>query len=267
MADKIDNTEVTQQTVAGRAQQRDVTWLLGVTLLACESNDSTDLPGITVGFSRYACREKSPLNPAASTKTPKLLGTLSDPLSLSAAGLPWQGSQTTGGRSFPTSNLQQPASSPTLGGRASSALIDGHATLADGHTLLPCLRASLPPFIATLGDGHTVPSENAVTRAPPTKLENLMDTLSSGFGTPFCVKKAKAGLPQGMACLPRGRDLSPACPIPFGLSLTVERFREIVFLVDTPFEIEKGFSPSESATSRKLSRYTFDMFGKGVFIA
>jgi hypothetical protein len=36
-----------------------------------------------------------------------------------------------------------------------------------------------------------------------------------------------------------------------------------VFLVDTPVEIENGFSRSESTTSPKLSRYTFDMFGKG----
>jgi hypothetical protein len=35
----------------------------------------------------------------------------------------------------------------------------------------------------------------------------------------------------------------------------------IVFLVHTPVEIEKGFSPSESTTSPKLSRYTFHMFG------
>jgi hypothetical protein len=41
--------------------------------------------------------------------------------------------------------------------------------------------------------------------------------------------------------------------------LTEERGKVIVFLVDTPVELEKGFSPSESATSQKLSRYTFDM--------
>jgi hypothetical protein len=35
--------------------------------------------------------------------------------------------------------------------------------------------------------------------------------------------------------------------------------QETVFLVDTPVEIENGFSPSESATSPKLSRYTFDI--------
>jgi hypothetical protein len=35
--------------------------------------------------------------------------------------------------------------------------------------------------------------------------------------------------------------------------------QEIVFLVDTPVEIENGFSPSGSTTSPKLSRYTFDM--------
>jgi hypothetical protein len=35
-----------------------------------------------------------------------------------------------------------------------------------------------------------------------------------------------------------------------------DRAKVIVFLVDTHVEIEKGFSPSESATSPKLSRYT-----------
>jgi hypothetical protein len=51
-------------------------------------------------------------------------------------------------------------------------------TLADGHTLLPCLCASLPLFVATLADGHTMPSENAVSRSASTKLPKLMDTLS-----------------------------------------------------------------------------------------
>jgi hypothetical protein len=36
-----------------------------------------------VGFSRHACREKSPANPTASTKPPKHLGTLSDLMSRS----------------------------------------------------------------------------------------------------------------------------------------------------------------------------------------
>jgi hypothetical protein len=36
---------------------------------------------------------------------------------------------------------------------------------------------------------------------------------------------------------------------------------ESVSLVDTRVEIENGFSPSESMTSPKLSRYTFDMSG------
>jgi hypothetical protein len=44
--------------------------------------------------------------------------------------------------------------------------------------------------------------------------------------------------------------------------LRKERAEVIVFLVDTHVEIEKGFSPSESATSQNLSRYTFDMFAK-----
>jgi hypothetical protein len=41
-----------------------------------------------------------------------------------------------------------------------------------------------------------------------------------------------------------------------------ERSKVIVFLVDTPVEIENGFSLSESTTSPNLSRYTFDMFWK-----
>ena len=36
--------------------------------------------------------------------------------------------------------------------------------------------------------------------------------------------------------------------------------QESVFLADTPVGIEKGLSHSESTTSPKLSRYTFDMF-------
>jgi hypothetical protein len=43
------------------------------------------------------------------------------------------------------------------------------------------------------------------------------------------------------------------------------RLKVSVSLVDTPVEIEKGFSHSESTTSQKLSRYTFDMFGKEIF--
>ena len=85
MADKIDNTEAIQETVAGRAQQRDVTSLLRAD------------PGVS--------------------------------------------------------------------------LVTSHSPLAT-------------EFV-TLGDGHTVPSENAVTPAASTKLENLMDTLSRGFERRF----------------------------------------------------------------------------------
>ena len=38
-------------------------------------------------------------------------------------------------------------------------------------------RHSESVTLTTLGDGHTMPSENAVTRAPSTKVAKLMDTL------------------------------------------------------------------------------------------
>jgi hypothetical protein len=38
---------------------------------------------------------------------------------------------------------------------------------------------------ATLGDGHTMPSENPVSRAAPTKVQKLMDTLFTGFQRRF----------------------------------------------------------------------------------
>ena len=148
MRDANHNTEGIQDTVAGRAQQRDVTSLLransgreGCSFRASSlqqpaprttlgdgharpsKNAVTRAPStnveklmgtlfdailrcnvdVTYGagselslsplppplpllpippvFSRHACREKSPANPAASTKTPKLLGTLSSILS------------------------------------------------------------------------------------------------------------------------------------------------------------------------------------------
>jgi hypothetical protein len=37
--------------------------------------------------------------------------------------------------------------------------------------------------VITLVDGHAMPSKNAASRAVSTKVEKLMDTLSSGFAT------------------------------------------------------------------------------------
>jgi|SRR5690348_9267717 len=118
--------------------------------------------------------------------------------------------------------------------------------------------------LTTLGDGHTMPSIFAVTPAASTKVEKLMDTLSAVFGSTFGAGKAKLplALTQEGSAGGRAKDLSADRHIPLRLSQRAKRFRVIVFLVDTPVGIEKGFSPSESTTSRNLSRYTFDMFGE-----
>jgi hypothetical protein len=59
----------------------------------------------------------------------------------------------------------------------------------------------------------------------------------------------------------RGRNDYTAMSMRKGdLLFALGRSEVIVFLVDTPVEQENGFSLSESTTSPKLSRYTFDMF-------
>jgi hypothetical protein len=62
----------------------------------------------------------------------------------------------------------------------------------------------------------------------------------------------RGGLPE--------RDVTSA--LPAHRAKRAGQLKVIVFLVDTPVEIEKGFSLSESTTSPNLSRYTFDMFWK-----
>jgi hypothetical protein len=131
--------------------------------------------------------------------------------------------------------LSQSITLGALGGRASSAQING----------------------------HTVPSENAATPLLPAKVGKLMDTLSRLSSAPINVTSRCNMLLRGA----RTKDLSAGSPTRCGPAQRAERCREIVFLVDTPVEIEKGFSPSESTTSPKLSRYTFDMSGRGGFIA
>jgi hypothetical protein len=62
----------------------------------------------------------------------------------------------------------------TLGGRASSAQVHG-------HTLLPCLRASLPPSIGTPEASfsrHACREKSPATPAESTKAPKLLDTLS-----------------------------------------------------------------------------------------
>src|SRR5690348_16714080 len=73
--------------------------------------------------------------------------------------------------------------------------------------------------LTTLGDGHTMPSKTAATPSAPTKVEKLMDTLSDSFER----------------CYALLRTDSTVC------AAVDSHKQEIVFLVDTPVEIEKGF--------------------------
>jgi hypothetical protein len=120
-------------------------------------------------------------------------------------------------------------------------------------------------------DGHTMPSENAATPSSSAKVAKLMDTLPRLSSAPINVTSlCNIAVTSRCNMLLRGgrtKDLSAGWSTRCGLAQSAERCREIVFLVDTPVEIEKGFSPSESTTSPKLSRYTFDMSGRGGFIA
>jgi hypothetical protein len=132
MRAQIDNATATPTNTGGELSTRDLR-----------------RPIAGVGFSRHACREKSPANPTASTKPPKHLGTLR--------------------------------------------------------------RACLPD------------------RQAPSARTNVTSRCNIAPHTP---RAHRAGRPKVS-----------------------------VFLVDTPVEIENGFSPSESTTSPNLSRYTFGMFG------
>src|SRR5690348_6273436 len=62
-------------------------------------------------------------------------------------------------------------------------------TSADGHT--------------TLGDGHTMPSENAVTRAAPTKAPKLMDTHFNAIRRCYVLLRPGSGF--SLACPERSR--------------------------------------------------------------
>src|SRR5690348_3970897 len=77
--------------------------------------------------------------------------------------------------SIPSAPLSQ---SFTLGSGRSSAFAS-HSSLACPESR----RATSHCFLATLVDGHTVPSKIAVTPAASTKVEKLMDTLSACFAT------------------------------------------------------------------------------------
>jgi len=113
--------------------------------------------------------------------------------------------------------------------------------------------------LTTLGDGHAVPSIFAATPAASTKVEKLMDTLCG----PFRIAILSGATPARRGG--RAKDLSAPCSGDHS-RVTNHDLRRTNYL-DTPVEIKKSFSPSESATSPKTSRYTFDMFGKGDFRA
>ena len=122
-------------------------------------------PIAAAGFSRHACREKSPANPTASTKPPKHLGTLSDPIRIGILlALTKEGSAATPAR---------------RGGRAKD--LSAPANVTSQRNVL--LRTGGSPSKVTLVDGHTRPSIFDVSPSSSTKLEKLMGTLFNVFET------------------------------------------------------------------------------------
>ena len=149
IAAQIDNTEVIQDIVARRTQRRDVT-----------SSERS----FTVRFWDYS-RKPSNRTPRNSLKT--LNRKISTREKFRFSHFACVSLLGHGRGACPAPSLQHPATRKP--------------TLADGHTLPPCFRASLPLSGVTLGDGHTVPSKIAVTPAPSAKVRNLMDTLYGLF--------------------------------------------------------------------------------------
>src|SRR5690242_19055682 len=74
-----------------------------------------------------------------------------------------------------------------------------HLSLATSHC-----------FLATLGDGHTMPSIFAATPSASTNVEKLMDTLFSAFGAAFCVRKAKLTLALTQEGTPMPHSFGPS---------------------------------------------------------
>ena len=180
MAAQIDNTDAIQDTLGGRLPKTNVT---PVALLARPLMDVTSPSGCSL-----ATNHSFTLNPRNAGEGP-----------LAPAG-----------RSFPTSNLQHPTSSPTL------------------------------------GDGHTVPSENAVTRAASTKVEKLMDTLSDPF---------RIGILSGAT---RAKYLSGPTPLLHAVMCSLAT----AFFIDTHDEQNSRLTSTESARSQNFHRYTFGILRK-----
>jgi hypothetical protein len=130
-----------------------------------------------------------------------------------------------------------------------AAKIDNTATAIQKGAPLPPTRNKIGRFesfaLTTSADGDACPPKTAASPSVSMKLE-IMGTLFTG---------TSSGPAERQRC---NIDVTSA------LSPLHRPAQESVFLVDTHVEIENGFSPSESMTSPKLSRYTLDMFWKRV---
>jgi hypothetical protein len=115
-----------------------------------------------------------------------------------------------------------------------AAKIDNTPTATQKGAPLPATRNTTDLGPEASFSRHACREKSPASPAGSTKLLKLLDTLSGGSQQCYVAVTSHAAV---VGCHPR----------------------ENVPLVDTRIEIEKGFSPSESATSQKLSRYTFDM--------
>jgi hypothetical protein len=82
-----------------------------------------------------------------------------------------------------------------------AAQIDNTATTTPKGAPLSAIRGKVRHFesvtLTTLGDGHAMPSENAVTRAASTKLPKLMDTLLNGVARCYLLLRADPSASPG----------------------------------------------------------------------
>ena len=111
-----------------------------------------------------------------------------------------------------------------------------HSSLATSHC-----------FLATLGDGHAVPSIFDVTPAPSTNVEKLMDTVSRASSAPTNVTS------QCYVSRFERAGWSPSLLRAVTCSLVT------VFFIDTHDEENSRLTSTESTRSQKFHRYTFDM--------
>jgi hypothetical protein len=107
---------------------------------------------------------------------------------------------------------------------------------------------------SVLVDGHTMPSIVAVNPAASTKVQKLMDTLfgvTRGCNMLLRIDPTKIEIPTGQ------RESS-------GFRLT-NYLDTPTLLLDTRVEKKNESTLAKSTRSPKTSRYTFEMFWKGVF--